>query len=93
MFYRGSSIPELRGRYIFGDLSRGRLFALDRWDRLQEGAVGSGVITELQDRPDLSFSLLGFGQDASGEIYALGTQSIDAGPTGVILKLVPSPPG
>ena len=93
LVYRGSSIPELRGRYIFGDLSRGRLYALDRWDRLQEGAAGSGVITELQDRPDLSFSLLGFGQDADGEIYALGTQSIDAGPTGVILKLVPSPPG
>ena len=87
--YRGSSIPELRGRYIFGDLSRGRLFALERWDRLLEGAVGSGAITELQDRPDLSFSLFGFGQDASGEIYVLGNL---AG-TGVVLKLVPSPPG
>jgi glucose/arabinose dehydrogenase len=87
--YRGASIPGLRGRYIFGDLSRGRLFALERWDRLQEGQAGSGVITELQDQPDLSFSLLGFGQDASGEIYALGNLS----GTGVILKLVPSPPG
>ena len=87
--YRGSSIPALRGRYIFGDLSRGRLFALERWDRLPEGAAGSGVITELQDRPDLSFSLFGFGQDASGEIYVLGSL---AG-AGVVLKLVPSPPG
>jgi glucose/arabinose dehydrogenase len=87
--YRGSSIPELRGRYIFGDLSRGRLFALERWDRLPEGAAGSSVITELQDRPDLSFSLFGFGQDTSGEIYVLGNLS----GTGVILKLVPSPPG
>jgi glucose/arabinose dehydrogenase len=86
--YRGSSIPELRGRYIFGDLTRGRLFALERWDRLQEGQAGSGVITELQDQPDLSFSLLGFGLDASGAIYALGTQAT----TGVILKIVPSPP-
>jgi glucose/arabinose dehydrogenase len=91
--YRGSSIPELRGRYIFGDLRRGRLFALDQRDRLHEGEAGSVVITELQDRPDLSFSLLGFGQDASGEIYALGTQFIDASFPGVILKLVPSPPG
>ena len=56
--YRGSSIPELRGRYIFGDLSRGRLFALERWDRLLEGAIGSGVITELQDRPDLELLAL-----------------------------------
>jgi glucose/arabinose dehydrogenase len=88
--YRGSSIPALRGRYIFGDLSRGRLFALERWDRLQDGQAGSGVITELQDQPDLSFSLLGFGQDASGEIYALGTHATAGG---VILKLVPSPPG
>ncbi len=91
--YRGSSIPELRGRYVFGDLSRGRLFALERRDRLQEGAAGSGVFTELQDRPDLTFSLFGLGQDASGEIYALGNQSIDGSVTGVVLKLVPAPPG
>jgi glucose/arabinose dehydrogenase len=87
--YRGSSIPELRGRYIFGDLSRGRLFALERWDRLLDGQPGSGVIAELQDRPDLSFSLFGFGQDASGEIYVLGSLS----GAGVVLKLVPAPPG
>jgi hypothetical protein len=36
---------------------------------------------------------LGFGQDASGEIYALGIQFVDVSLTGVILKLVPSPPG
>jgi hypothetical protein len=36
---------------------------------------------------------LGFGQDAGGEIYALGMQFIDASFTGVILKLVRSPPG
>jgi hypothetical protein len=91
--YRGSSIPELRGRHIFGDHSRGRLFALDRRDRLQDAEAAPSVITELQDQPDLSFSLLGFGQDAGGEIYALGMQFIDASFTGVILKLVRSPPG
>jgi hypothetical protein len=51
------------------------------------------VITELQKQPDVSFSLLGFGQDASGEIYALGTQFVEGSLTGVILKLAPSPPG
>jgi glucose/arabinose dehydrogenase len=91
--YRGSSIAELHGRYIFGDLREGRLFALDRRDRLREGDAGPGVITELQDQPDLKFSLMGFGQDVSGEIYALGIQFIDTAFTGVILKLVPSPPG
>jgi glucose/arabinose dehydrogenase len=91
--YRGSSIPELRGRYIFGDNRQGRLFALDRRDRLQEGDARPGVITELQKQPGLNFSLLGFGQDASGEVYALGMQFVDVSFTGVILKLVPSPPG
>lgn len=91
--YRGSSIAELRGRYIFGDLRQGRIFVLDRSDRLREEEAGPGVITELQDQPDLSFSLMGFGQDASGEIYALGIQLIDASFTGVVLKLVPGPPG
>jgi glucose/arabinose dehydrogenase len=91
--YRGSSVPELRGRYVFGDNRQGRLFALDRRDRLPGGDAAPGAITELQKRPDLGFSLLGFGQDAGGEIYALGTQLVGGSLTGVILKLVPSPPG
>jgi glucose/arabinose dehydrogenase len=91
--YRGSSIPELRGRYVFGDHRQGRLFALDSRDLLQPGDARPGVITELQKQPSLSFSLLGFGQDASGEVYVLGMQFVDVNWTGVILKLVPIPPG
>ena len=91
--YRGSSIPGLRGRYVFGDFREGRLFALDRRDRLPAGDARPSVITELQKQPDVSFSLLGFGRDASGEIYALGTQFVEGSLTGVIFKLAPSPPG
>ena len=45
----------------------------------------------------LSLALLGFGQDAAGEIYALGNISgipfpdPVSGPTGRVLKLVPPP--
>ncbi len=46
---------------------------------------------------ELSLALLGFGQDAAGEVYALGNVSgipfpdPVSGPTGRVLKLVPAP--
>jgi uncharacterized repeat protein (TIGR03806 family) len=59
--YRGSDIPSLRGRYIFGDFSTGRLFYL-------APNVSSGGF----DRRDLGLSGLNissFGEDSQGELY------------------------
>lgn len=92
--YEGSSIPELTGKYVFGDLARthdaptGRLFV---------GDLGTGDISELiigtNDRP-LGLLLKGFGEDASGELYVLGSTGLGPfGPGGTVLKMniIPEP--
>lgn len=102
--YHGRELRDLDGKYIFGDFSvlfkfptgphdYGRLFAMD---------AGAGhnlqQITQLIVVPGgaLSLALLGFGEDAAGEIYGLGNISglpfpdPELGPTGRVLKLVPA---
>lgn len=88
--YRGSAIPDLQGRYVFGDFSLnflgndGRLF-FHRGHAVREfrlpGPAGFGM------------SLLGFAQDASGELYVLAnTTGVPFGDTGVVLKITPATP-
>lgn len=59
--YRGTAIPELTGRYVYGDFCAQRL-----WTVLMDG-------TELVDHRDFEVEyegrLLGFGHDADGELY------------------------
>ena len=46
----------------------------------------------LAGRDELGLSLLGFGQDANGELYVLGnTTGVPFGDTGVVLRLAPGP--
>jgi glucose/arabinose dehydrogenase len=94
--YRGETIPDLQGRYIFGDWStsfrtgNGILLAAYPPD------VGEGLweIDEIRlDTPDgrLGAFLLSFGQDDQNELYVL--VSDNAGPaetTGRVYKLSPS---
>jgi len=96
--YRGSAIPDLQGRYVFGDLARhfasdGRLFFLKRKNVVRSsGRVGRSVPAEFQldGQPALGLFLLGFGEDASGELYVLANGTgTPGGTTGVILKIVP----
>ncbi|MCH8815843.1 MAG: PQQ-dependent sugar dehydrogenase [Chloroflexi bacterium] len=88
--YRGSDLPGLNGKYVFGDFAQsfnndGRLFHL-------EG--GQIVEFQLSDRTALNLSLLGFGQDADGEVYVLANGTgTPFGTTGVVLKLAPPQPG
>jgi glucose/arabinose dehydrogenase len=90
--YRGAGMPELYGKYIFGDLAliaspvreNGRLFYAD----LQLGTInvftlpqfGSEILPNGQ-------TVHGFGQDADGELYALATSSPPNGTGGVVYKL------
>jgi glucose/arabinose dehydrogenase len=85
--YRGHKLHELRGQYVFGDYSgeasetpEGHLFVLGRNNRV-EGLVPVG-------RNPLNMAVLGFGQDARGELYLLanGTGTL-LGKTGVVMKL------
>lgn len=83
--YRGRSLARADGNYIFGDYqlpgdSVGRLF----YDN--NGKVEEFQLTQ-SDR--LNINVLGFAQDAHGEIYLLGNETgIPFGATGVVLKIV-----
>ncbi len=55
--YRGTQIPELSGRYVFGDYCSGDIVALD--------------VSSLDDPKvaDTGFGLTSFGEDIDGELY------------------------
>jgi glucose/arabinose dehydrogenase len=91
--YRGARLPQFRGRYIFGDWSRsfgqpdGTLFVAKSRKRglwnMQELHVATSPTGRLNAR------VLGFGQDAAGELYVLTTNNTGpTGATGRVLKLV-----
>lgn len=87
--YRGTAIPELAGKYVFGDFSRsfstpeGRLFYAD----LDAGNINE-LIIGLNNRA-LGLYVKGFGQDSLGEVYVLaGTNLGPYGLGGVVLKIV-----
>jgi glucose/arabinose dehydrogenase len=84
--YRGTSVPALEGKYLFGDYSRvfgkpdGRLFYM----------CGSPDVTHrvcnLIEHPGIA--VFGFAQDAAGELYVLGNQTgVVSGHTGVVERL------
>ena len=105
--YRGSEIPPLVGRYVFGDFSRftetginndGSLFFLSKKNVVGKKQIKQSKILEFEiaGRERLGLAVLGFGQDASGEIYVLGNETgvpfgigsdLDI-PTGVVLRIV-----
>ncbi len=83
--YRGTDIPALDGRYVFGDFSRsfttpgGRLFYLDASGQIRELVPGG-----------LGAFLLGMGQDADGELYAMVNQTgTPFGTSGAVVRLRP----
>ena len=90
--YRGSRVPELAGKYVFGDYSRefaspnGRLFYL----------CGSPDVTRrvcnLVEEPGLA--IFGFARDAGGELYVMGNETgVISGTTGVVKRLTRAAPG
>jgi hypothetical protein len=96
--YRGSAIPSLRGHYVFGDYTRsfstpnGRLFLLAKKNLVKKGQAQTSEIREfkLKDQEELGLYVLGFGQDAGGELYVLANATgVPSGTTGVVLKIVP----
>lgn len=87
--YRGGAIPELEGRYVFGDWAspRGQLLVAN-----PPGSNAQGASWELERLRELDQHLLGFGQDSEGELYVLtsGSSSPMSG-SGSIQKIVPTP--
>ncbi|WP_051109971.1 PQQ-dependent sugar dehydrogenase [Massilia niastensis] len=88
--YRGHKLDQLRGQYVFGDYSgsggatpNGHLFVLGRNNRVEH-------VVPTRPNP-FTLAVLGFGQDARGELYLLanGTGTL-LGKTGVVMKFVPA---
>lgn len=88
--YWGSSIPELKGKYLFGDMVNGRLFYVDVDDiNPGERAPMKEFRVSLNGRPTTFKALcdderlsMRFGRDKDGEIY------ISTMPDGKVYKLV-----
>jgi len=62
LVYRGTTISELAGWYLFGDFTSGRLFGIP------EDSV-AGIVPEIFAETGLQ--IVSFGQDTDGEIYVL----------------------
>jgi len=86
--YRGTAIPALTGRYVFGDYalpsaSSGRLF---------HGDLATGTIEALRigiDSRALGSRIKGFGVDGANEMYVLVDNASNTG--GFVLKMIPIP--
>jgi hypothetical protein len=87
--YRGSKIPGLVGRYVFGDYSAdigatvaGHMFVLDANNQVRELVAAN--------RNPLALAVLGWVRDSNGEIYLLanGSGTLN-GTTGMVLRLDP----
>jgi glucose/arabinose dehydrogenase len=74
--YRDTKIKDLRGQYVFGELN-GNLFVAD---------LEAGEMEELS--PDVGMFIKGFGQDAQGQLYVVGSTNLGpSGDGGQILRI------
>jgi len=77
--YRGSLVPNLNGRYMFGDFGTGNLWQIPR-DTAPTQTLGAGSARST------SLSIASFGQDTNGEVYI-----VDLG--GTLNQVVPAAGG
>ncbi|MBL9163021.1 MAG: PQQ-dependent sugar dehydrogenase [Planctomycetaceae bacterium] len=94
--YRGSAIPQLAGKYVFGDLAlRGSPVRAD--GRLFYADLVTGIINEFKipqfvnDQLPNGLTVHGFGQDGAGELYALVTNTPANGTGGIVYKFAAIP--
>jgi glucose/arabinose dehydrogenase len=82
--YRGTAVPALQGKYVFGDFLAGKIFTLD-----YNGTTASNfqdITSQLFPTREGGFGLgnpSSFGEDASGELYITDLS------TGSVYKIVP----
>jgi glucose/arabinose dehydrogenase len=60
--YRGTAVPAMRGRYVYGDVCSGRIWTLK---------AGRASASDIRREDDELEGLSSFGQDARGELYAV----------------------
>lgn len=94
--YRGTAIPELYGKYVFGDLALrnapprvdGRIFYAD----LVTGEIKEFLLPQFEnDKIPDGLTVHGFGEDGSGELYALVTNTPANGTGGILYRIAPVP--
>jgi len=82
---RGVKVQPLQGRYVFAEFAQtfsndGRLFYLDADNSIFE--------FQFVDQDEVGLSILGFGQDANGEVYVLANSTgTPFENTGVVLRI------
>jgi glucose/arabinose dehydrogenase len=94
--YRGTAIPELVGKYVFGDLALrnlpprvdGRLFYAD----LTTGQINEFLLPQFPGGilPD-GLTVHGFGEDGNGELFAMVTNTPPNGTGGIVYQLTAIP--
>ena len=70
---RGSTIPELEGRYLYGDFVSGRLWALGVQDSYDPSTISNQLI------PWNGLPIFGFGHDQDGAVYVLTSSNTGQG--------------
>jgi glucose/arabinose dehydrogenase/mono/diheme cytochrome c family protein len=87
--YWGNTVPELKGKYVFGDIVNGRLFYVDMKD-IKQGSIAqmhewrvtlNGQVKTLRELCGAQKVDVRFGRDGAGEIYVLTK------PDGLVYKL------
>ena len=77
--YQGKDVPQLKGKYFFGDIPTGRLFYINMAD-IKQGTYApikewrvaiNGVVKTLRQLCGTNRVDLHFGKDAKGELYIL----------------------
>lgn len=92
--YRGSGVPDLTGKYVFGDFSQdfgptGRLF---HTDITGAQAFQLNEFFLMPNGDPLGQAVFGIGEDEDGELYVLASDNISpTGNVGVVYRIV-SPP-
>jgi hypothetical protein len=86
--YRGKALPQLYGKYVFGDWGRGdgQLFAASPSGTGQGPWRISPIRIDFPEGATGLGQLLGIGQDADGELYLL-VKDPGAGPQGTSGKV------
>jgi glucose/arabinose dehydrogenase len=82
ILYRGKAMPDLVGKYIFGDFAIGRIWMIDPATSHPGGNTKAEFLNPGGPKPMVS----AFGQDSDGEAYAVGWDE------GILYKLVPGDP-
>lgn len=94
--YRGTSVPALTGKYVFGDIVNGRIFHADTGEMRRNEKLATIHLLRLLDgqgQPATMQGLAGdprvdlrFGRDAAGELYVLSKAN------GKIWRIKAAPP-